>query len=162
MEFQSAAYGGYNSPVRLFVTLLWLIAAVCWLPWFTMVLALLIDIARGTPWDYSNFVPHALMGFWPLVGMDLLTPTTWLRWQIVSVYPICAFIGVALSAAGWRLYWREQDGLLTRPAWLVGWSIAAPVVAPFLMWGDARQRHQAKELELETEVLSARQRAGAE
>lgn len=146
--------------MRLIVTILWLIAALCWLPWFAMVLALLVDIARGTPWDYSNYVPNALMGIWPQIGLNLLAPTTWLRWQIISVYPVCAFVAVLLSAGGWRIYWREQDGVLTRPAWLVGLSIAVPVVAPFLMWGDARRRYLGKEAELETAVQEARRRTG--
>jgi len=148
--------------MRLIVTVLWLIAALCWLPWFALVIALLVDIISGTPWDQSNYLQTALMGIWPQLGMEITSPLTWLRWRIVSVYPVAAFIGVALSAVGWRIYWREQDGILTRSAWLVGLSIAVPVVAPFLMWGDARRRYLNREVILETEVLDARERLETE
>ena len=148
--------------MRLIVTILWLIAALCWLPWFAMLMALLVDTATGTPWRYCNFVPHAMMGLWPGVGMDLLSPATWLRWRIVSMYPVCAFTGILLSAGGWRTYWREQDGTLTRPPLVVALSILVPPVAPFLMWGDARQRHLKREYELDQEVAGARERLAAE
>ena len=146
----------------MLVTILWLIAALCWLPWFALVIALVVSIIGGTPWDQSNYLQPALMGIWPRIGLDPMAPLTWLRWQIISVYPVCAFIGVALSAAGWRIYWREQDGILTRPARLVALSIIVPPVAPVLMWLDARQRWVDREVKLELDVVDARERRAAD
>lgn len=147
--------------MRLIVTVLWIVAAVCWLPWFALLVRLIIDIAGGTPWDYSNFVRPALMGIWPQIGLGLWPLERLTRWQIVSLYPVCAFLGVALVAAGWRIYWREQDGRLTRPAGLVALSIIVPPLAPFLMWGDARRRHRERETALEAGVQDARDRLAA-
>ena len=144
--------------MRLIVTILWIVAAVCWLPWFALAIRLIVDIAAGTPWDYSNFVRPALMGIWPDIGLGLWPLERLARWRIVSLYPVSAFIGVVLVAAGWRVYWREQDGLLTRPAWLVTLSILVPPLAPLLMWGDARRRHLARETQLEADVREARER----
>ncbi len=144
--------------MRLLVTILWVLAAVCWLPWFLIVLRLLADTALGTPIDQSRFLVPALQGVWPAIGWGWWPPMRWLQWQIVSMWPVSAFFGIAICAAGWRIYWREQDGILTRPAWLVGLSIVAPILAPFIMYGDSRRRHLARESFLEAEVVDARER----
>ena len=140
--------------MRLVVTLLWCIAAVIWLPWALFKLRWLIDIAQGTPWDRSVYFPYVFMGLWPRYG--------WLRaWGVVSWWPVGALCGIALSAAGWRLYWLDQEGILTRPGWSVGLSIAVPPLAPFIMWADARRRHMQREALLESEVDDARARLGS-
>jgi len=143
--------------VRLFVTCLWILAAICWLPWFVLAVRFLIGLALG---DQAEYFPLAFMGVWPGLNMGLWPLDRLLIWRIVSWYPVSAWIGVALAAIGWRFYWREQDGILTRPGWLVLLSIIAPVFAPLIMWGDARRRYGRKEAELEYSVEDARDRIG--
>jgi len=137
---------------------MWILAAVCWLPWFAMLVRYLAGIALGDQAEYFRLV---FMGVWPGLNMGLWPLERLFYWQIVSWYPVSAVIGMALSAIGWRIYWREQDGILTRPAGLVVLSILVPLVAPFLMWGDARRRHRTKEAELDVNVVDARDRIGA-
>ena len=110
--------------------------------------------------DYADYFPFAFMGVWPGLNLGLWPLDRLLNWRIVSWYPVSAWIGIILVASGWRVYWREQDGILTRPGWLVALSIVAPVLAPFIMWGDARRRHKRKENELEYNVDDARDRIG--
>lgn len=148
--------------VRLIVTIIWIIAAVCWLPWFLLVLRLVTDVAMGTPLTYSRFLVPTLQGLWPGINWSWWPPARWLDWQIVSMWPVAAFLGVCLSAGGWRVYWLEQDGILTRPGWLVALSIIAPPLAPFIMYGDSRRRHLAKESYLEAEVQDAKARLEGE
>lgn len=143
--------------MRLLVTGLWILGALCWLPWFALALRFLLGLALG---DQADYFGVAFMGIWPGLNMGLWPLSRLLLWRIVSWYPICAWLGMALAAVGWRIYWREQDGILTRPAWLVGLSIIVPPVAPFIMWADARRRHNNKEAELEYEVRDARDRIG--
>lgn len=157
MEFHVTRHWGYNLRVRLLVTSLWILAAVCWLPWFTLALRFLIGLALG---DHTEYFPLTFMGIWPGLNMGFWPLSRLLLWRIVSWYPIAAWLGLALAAIGWRIYWREQDGILTRPAWLVALSIFVPPVAPFIMWADARRRHARKEAELELEVRDARDRIG--
>jgi len=142
------------------VTILWLLAALLWLPWFALVIRLAVDVMLGTSWEYSKFLQPAMMGIWPQVGMGLWPLERLFRWQIESVYPVAAFFGAAISAIGWRVYWREQDFRLTRAPWLVGLSIAMPLLAPFIMWSDARKRYLRIEHVLEADVVDARQRLG--
>ena len=85
--------GGYNRTVRLIVTLLWCLAAICWLPWAALAVRLGIDLLLGTPWEQSYFVKPVLVALWPKAG--LLGP-----WGIVSVWPLGALAGVTLSAVG--------------------------------------------------------------
>jgi hypothetical protein len=140
--------------MRLLITLLWCLAALLWLPWALMALRWLIDIALGATWDRSGYFTHVVMGLWPRYG--------WLRpWAVVSWWPVLATAAVALSAAGWRLYWVEQSGILTRPGWLVGLSIAVPPLAPCLMYGDARRRFLEREAALQEQVLDATDRLHA-
>jgi hypothetical protein len=136
--------------VRLIATILWCLAALCWLPWALLVVRLLIDVALGTPLSASPYFKPALIGLWPVHG--------WLAWGIVSVWPLAALAGVGFSALGWRLYWLDLDGVLPRPPRVVVLSILIPVIAPFVMYGDARRRYAAKEAELEEEAEDARQR----
>lgn len=139
--------------MRLIITILWCVATVCWLPWFALLVRLLVDLGSGRSWDQTYFTVPALIGIWPKYG--------WLDWRIVSLWPLAALAGMALSAIGWRLYWREQDGLLTRPAWLVTCSIVVPPLAPLVMLADARRRHLARNAALEEAVSDARERLGA-
>jgi hypothetical protein len=120
--------------VRLLITAMWILGAILWLPWFALVIRLLVDVAGGTPLLQSDFINPALVGPWPTLG--------WGVWQVVSWYPVSAVLGMALVAVGWRIYWREQDFRLTRSPGIVALSIALPVVAPFIMLGDARRRQQ--------------------
>jgi hypothetical protein len=136
------------------------LAALLWLPWFALMIRLAVDVMLGTPWEYSKFLQPALIGIWPQVGLGLWPLERLFRWQIVSVYPVAAFFGAAISALGWRIYWREQDFRLTRAPWLVGFSIAVPPLAPFIMWSDARKRYLRIEHVLEADVVDARQRLG--
>lgn len=137
--------------MRLIVTIVWCLAALLWLPWALFALRWLIDIALGAQWDQSNYFIPVCMGLWPRYG--------WLRpWGIVSWWPVLAFCAALLTAAGWRFYWLEQDGVLTRPGWLVGLSIIVPPIAPFLMLGDARRRYEQHEAELEAQVQDAQER----
>ena len=144
---------GYNPAVRLIVTIAWLLAALLWTPWALLLVRLMVDLAMGTPLSDSSFTAPVLMGLWP--------GYSWLSWRIVSWYPICAVLGIGLSAAGWRVYWWNEDGILTRPGWLVALSILMPLLAPFLMWGDARSRHRARQTGLEAAVVDARKRESA-
>jgi len=157
LEFHAGAGRGYNFSVRLLVTSLWILAAVCWLPWLALALRFAVGLALG---DQADYFPLAFMGVWPGLNMGLWPVSRLLLWRIVSWYPICACLGMALAAVGWRVYWREQDGILTRPAWLVALSIIVPPVAPFVMWADARRRYLQKEAELDNEVRDARDRIG--
>ena len=137
--------------MRLIVTILWLLATLCWLPWLFLLGRLIVDLASGTHWSQSYYVDYVIGGVWPTYG--ILAP-----WSIVSVWPLGALAGMALSAAGWRIYWREQDCILTRPAWLVGLSIAIPAIAPLIMLADARRRHLNQNVELDRHILDAQQR----
>ena len=139
--------------MRLVITIIWCLAALCWLPWALIFLRWLIDLALGASIAGSYFTRPALLGIWPVYG--------WLRpWAIVSVWPLCALLGMALSAVGWRIYWREQDGRLTRPASLVALSIILPPIAPLIMYQDARRRYAQREADLEGAVEDARERSG--
>jgi hypothetical protein len=146
----AALCGGYNHRVRLLATILWCLAALCWLPWALLVVRLSIDVALGTPLSASPYLWPAFVGFWPLHG--------WLDWGVVSWWPLAALAGVGLSALGWRLYWLDQDGVMTRPPHVVVLSILVPLLAPFIMYGDARRRYSDKEAELEAEAQDARER----
>jgi hypothetical protein len=137
--------------VRLIVTLAWCLAALIWLPWALFALRWVIDIALGAQWDQSSYFTHVCMGLWPRHG--------WLRpWSVVSWWPVLAAAAVALTAGGWRAYWLEQEGILSRPGWLVALSIIFPPLAPGLMLSDALRRYRAREAELDAEVLDARER----
>jgi hypothetical protein len=142
--------------MRLAVTTSWILAAVCWLPWALITLRLAVDLALGTGWNESPYVSPALIGLWPGPAFRWWPPAGWIYWQVVSVWPLSALAGCALSAIGWRLYWLEQYGILTRPAWQVALSISVPPIAPFIMLGDARRRHREREAELELQVRQAR------
>lgn len=141
--------------MRLIVTLMWCLAAICWLPWAALAVRLAVDLLQGTPWEQSYFVKPVLVALWPKAG--------WLQpWSITSVWPLAALAGMALSAAGWRIYWIEQQGVLTRGAFIVALSIIIPALAPLVMLADARRRHSRHEAELEAEVADARQRVDAD
>ena len=134
--------------MRLVVTLLWIIAALCWLPWACVLLRLMLDVGLGTPLQESNYLPFVVQGLWP-------------RWQILGVwyihswFPVCAFLACALTALGWRLYWINEGERLTRPLFRVGLSILVPPYAVYLMFDDARRRHNAREMELAHEAEDA-------
>jgi hypothetical protein len=143
----------YNPAVRLIVTITWCLAALLWTPWALIALRLLVELALGTPFSQSAYVAPALMGLWPSYS--------WWSWHVVSWYPICALLGIGLSAAGWRLYWWNEDGISTRPAQVVALSILCPLLAPCIMWRDARARHQARQAGLQAAVADAQQRQPA-
>jgi hypothetical protein len=136
---------------------MWILGAVCWLPWFALALRFAIGLSLG---DQSDYFQAAFMGIWPRLNMGLWPLYRLFLWRVVSWYPVSAWLGMLLAAVGWRIYWREQDGILTRPAWVVGLSIIVPPLAPFIMWLDARRRYARKEVELELEVVDARDRIG--
>lgn len=144
--------------MRLITTILWVIGALCWFPWLLLLIALCIELALGVSWDQSVYARPALSGIWPGVSFGWWPLWRLLSWQIISMWPISAVCGMALSAIGWRLYWIDQDAIMPRPAWQVAVSIAAPVIAPFIMWQDALHRHRIKETRLEREVQDARAR----
>jgi hypothetical protein len=134
--------------MRFIVTILWGIAALCWLPWSLVLIRLLVDIGLGqAPLD-SQYLPLVVQGLWP-------------RWQILGIwyvhswFPVCAFLGMALTATGWRLYWINEGERLTRPVPQVVLSILVPPYALYLMFDDARRRHNARELELANEAEDA-------
>lgn len=141
--------------MRLIVTLIWCLGAICWLPWAALAVRLAVDLLQGTPWEQSYFVKPVLVALWPKAG--LLQP-----WSITSVWPLAALTGVALSAVGWRIYWVEQQGVLTRPAAVVALSVVIPALAPLVMLADARRRHARREAELDGEVVDARRRLEAD
>ena len=112
--------------MRLIVTILWSIAALCWLPWAVMLVRLLVDLALGTPPLESGYLPLVVQGLWP--RWQIIGP-----WYIHSWFPVCAFLGSALVASGWRIYWVNEYYRLTRPIPKVILSILVPPYAVFLM-----------------------------
>jgi hypothetical protein len=143
----------YNPAVRLIVTIVWCLAALLWAPWALVALRLLIDLALGVPLTHSAYTAPALMGVWP--------GYSWLSWRIVSWYPISAVLGMGLCAAGWRVYWWFEEGVLARPARVVLLSILVPVLTPFIMWRDALARHRARQALLHDAVADAAHRQQA-
>ena len=139
--------------MRLIVTILWCLAALLWLPWALMFLRLIFDLATGTAWGQSFYVAPVFIGIWPVHG--LFRP-----WEIVSWWPLSSLTGMLLSAAGWRIYWFDQDGIMTRPPTVIFLSIVLPVLAPFIMYGDARRRYIERELELDGSVNEAVEQLG--
>ena len=140
------------------MTVLWCLGALCWLPWLALAVRLLIAFIPGLGGNWEEFVKPALVGVYPGIGFGWWPPARWLVWTVVSFYPVMALVGMLLCAAGWRVYWLEQSGVLTRPAWLVALSVIVPPIAPFIMWADAWRRHLNRERELQTEVEDARGR----
>ena len=134
--------------MRLIVTILWCLAALIWLPWALMFLRLVYDLATGTPWAQSFYVAPVFVGIWPVHG--LFHP-----WSVVSMWPLACLAGMALSALGWRIYWFDLDGILTRPPFIVFLSIVLPVLAPFIMYGDARRRYLEQEMALDDSMNEA-------
>jgi hypothetical protein len=123
--------------VRLVVTSLWVFAAVLWLGWALIALRLLIDTLGGVdfgsnPLFYTVFVPA-----WPKLLSHPFGP-----WDFYSWWPLAALSAMGLVALGWRLYWLNENGLLYRPAWMITLSVLFPLIAPFLMLGDAQRRHK--------------------
>jgi hypothetical protein len=140
--------------------ILWLCAALMWLPWFALVLRYLLDIALGADPRYSDFLKPAFVGLWPKVGFGIWPPVQLLYWKVVSWFPVTAVLAMAVVLLGWRIYYIERGFLLTRTrGWLL-LSTLVPPVAPFLAWFDARLWHDAREEELEAEVQDARERLG--
>ena len=134
--------------MRLLVTILWGIAALCWLPWACMLIRLLIDVGMGSGLQESRYLPFVVQGLWPrwqLLGI----------WYIHSWFPVCAFLGCAMTAVGWRVYWVSENYRLTRPLARVILSILVPPYAVYLMYDDARRRHNAREMELAHEAEDA-------
>ncbi len=137
--------------MRLIVTILWGIAALCWLPWSFLLIRFLVDIAMGTPLMESSYLPLLVQGLWP-------------RWQVLGVwyihswFPVSAFIGSALTALGWRIYWVSEGYRLTRPVAQIVFSILVPPYAVYLMFDDSRRRHNEREMELAHESEDAKMR----
>lgn len=140
--------------MRLIVTILWSIAALCWLPWAFVLLRLLVDIATGTALMESRFLPFLVQGLWP--RWQILGP-----WYIHSWFPVSAFLGCAMTAVGWRIYWVNEGYRLTRPVARVVISILVPPYAVWLMYDDSRIRHISHEEELQQETEDARLRIDA-
>jgi hypothetical protein len=140
----------YNPAVRLIVTITWCVAALLWTPWALLLLRLIMDLALGASLSSSNYTVPALQGIWP--------GYSWLSWRIVSWYPVCACLGMALTAAGWRLYWWSEGYRLTRSMSVVAGSILCPLFAPFIMWRDAVARHRQRQAELAAAVNDVLQR----
>ncbi|MEZ5338124.1 MAG: hypothetical protein R3F46_07630 [bacterium] len=137
--------------MRLIVTILWSIAALCWLPWAMMLVRLILDLALGTPPLESGYLPLVLQGLWP--RWQILGP-----WYVHSWFPVCAFLGSVLVTAGWRIYWVNEYYRLTRPLPRVILSILVPPYAVFLMYDDALRRHNELETDLAHESEDARLR----
>jgi hypothetical protein len=147
--------------------MLWLLAALLWLPWALLALRLGLDLAlAATPWGHS--LAHS-----PFAGpvLDaLIVQFRWPEWRhwhlaggyfiarVGSVYPWCALFACGLTAAGWRLYWLNEDGLLSAGPGLVAASIAVPPIAPFIMYRDARRRFLRAERQLAADRLDAQRR----
>ena len=141
--------------MRLIVSILWGIAAICWLPWSFVLIRLLVDLGMGTAFGESKFLPLLIQGLWP--RWQLLGP-----WYIHSWFPVCAFLGCLLTAIGWRIYWVNEGYRLTRPLARVILSILIPPYACWLMYSDAVRRHYQHETELMHEAEDAAMRIEAQ
>jgi hypothetical protein len=148
--------------MRLIVTLLWLLAGMLWLPWALLALRLLLDLLLGvTPglthlghaWAASPYSP-------PVVDLLILNYRLphfdehkhfihgWFTARMGSMYAWAALAGCALTAAGWRLYWIGEEGLLRHGARAIAASVLVPPLASVLMYRDAQLRYRAAEAEL--------------
>lgn len=119
------------------VTSLWTFAAVLWLGWALLLLRLLIDAGGGTAPLNNPLFNIVFIPAWPVSNQFPLGP-----WKIISWWPIGALLAMLLVGIGWRLYWRNEDGLLYRGPLQIALSVILPVLAPFMMLGDARRRHR--------------------
>lgn len=117
--------------MRLLCAALWFVATLLWLPWAAALVRLGIELAVGTPGSQANWLRMAFIGPWPLYS--------WLHWGIVSWYPLVGLLGMALSAATWRLYWPENDFRLP-PRWKLGLGIAVPPLSLGLLYFESRRR----------------------
>ena len=138
--------------MRLAITILWCLGALFWLPWLLMLLRYIVDLALGTAWNESDYLVYVLGGVRP--QYRVLGP-----WTIASFIPLGALFGSLLTALGWRLYWQDVEGMVTRPAWFIWLSILVPPLAPLVMWRDARARYLRKESELAADVGDAQKPA---
>jgi len=130
---------------------MWSLAALMWVPWFAILVTLVIDsLLHGDFLGSIYFVP-ALVGISP--QFHWLGP-----WVIHSWWVIGAVVSCGLVAAGWRIYWFDQDGILTRSRKVIVLTIIIPALAPLVMYKDAVRRHTRAETKLEADVDEARQR----
>jgi len=145
----------------------WLLAAVLWLPWALLALRLGLDLALvATPWGHT-FAHSPYAG---AVFDALLVQFRWPEWyhwhlaggffnaRIGSLYPWCALAGCVLTALGWRLYWINEEGLLSASRGQIAASIILPPLASFIMYRDARQRYLRAERQLAADRLDAQRR----
>ena len=91
--------------MRLIVTIIWSIGAICWIPWFLVFIRLLVDIASGIAPDASPFLPLLLKGLWP--RWQILGP-----WYINSWYPRLR-IPCIFDCCGWMADLLVQRGIST-------------------------------------------------
>jgi small-conductance mechanosensitive channel len=104
--------------------------------------------AAGTPLSYSEYLNPALVPVWPTMG--------WLRWSILSWWPILALLAMALTYLGWRLFWFAQDWVPSHTRAQVAASVLVPPLALVLAYRDARLRHLRSNARLELDVEEAR------
>jgi hypothetical protein len=133
--------------VRLAVTVVWSVAALCWLPWFALLMAFAVEQATGVGLARSRYFETVFIGLWPVHG--------WLIWGVVSMYPVAAFCGMALTAIGWRLYWLSEQSVLWHGAGGILLSILMPPLALIFMYRDAKRRHRESNRELKTKLLDS-------
>jgi hypothetical protein len=147
--------------VRLIVTLVWLFAALLWLPWGMLVLRLALDLLLGLipgvahlghSWSASPYVQPVFDALsvrcgWPQWEHSRLA-AGWFTARIGSVYPWAALASCALTGAGWRLYWIAEEGLLRHGPRAMVLSTLLPPLASLLMYRDAQLRYRAAEADL--------------
>jgi hypothetical protein len=129
---------------------LWLLGSIFWLPWALLLLRLLADLALGTPPADSSFTAPLFFALRPHYG--------WRDWRVDSWFPICALLGMGMSAVAWRITWLLRDALLRRNAAQILLSVAIPPLALYFAWRDAKADHFERNLELEEAAQDARDR----
>ncbi|MCC7478083.1 hypothetical protein IT575_06440 [bacterium] len=121
--------------MRLLITGMWVLAAVLWLGWGMLLLRLLFDAATGTSILSNPLFNTVFIPAWPVSNQLPLGP-----WRMVSWWPVCALLSMLLVGIGWRLYWKNEDGLLYRSGLQIFLSIIIPPLAPFMMYSDSVRR----------------------
>lgn len=118
--------------MRLITGILWTIATLLWLPWFTALVRFLVDLVMGVAPTESAFINPALVSLWPVRG--------WTAWGIVSWAPVAGIVGMLLTYTGWRFFWWADDWRVTYRTPAVVATVLAPPAALVLLYRDARAR----------------------
>lgn len=114
---------------------MWVLAAVLWLGWAMLAARLLVETLMGGDISGNPLFNIVLIPAWPVTMQMPFGP-----WRMISWWPICALTAMLLVGIGWRLYWKNEDGLLYRPGWQILLSVLFPILAPFMMYGDSVRR----------------------